>query len=107
MIESDSQVLVQMVLGKAEIPWKLRRVLGEIWELLGALPFQFKHVYRESNVVADFLASFAVHTGRCHEFFANDFLPVAGRLLLQRDQGMLPTTRKKRVIVFDKRNGAG
>ncbi|CAK9135241.1 unnamed protein product [Ilex paraguariensis] len=71
-----------MVLRLAEMPWGMRDVMEQIWIVLDKLHFQIRHIYREANVIADFLASFAVQTGRCHEFSENDVLPFDGRLLL-------------------------
>ena len=35
-IESDSQILVQMVLKKAAIPWKLQKKMEQIWGILNS-----------------------------------------------------------------------
>ncbi|CAK9160554.1 unnamed protein product, partial [Ilex paraguariensis] len=40
LIESDSQTLVQMVLGQAEVPWRLQIVMEKIRCLFGILQVQ-------------------------------------------------------------------
>ena len=99
LIESDSQVLVQMVLRKVMVPWRLQIFLEQIWQLLDSLQYQMRHIYREANGVADFLASFAVQSEAYIEFSAQGTLPLSGRLLLQQDQSGLPTARRKRVVI--------
>ncbi|CAK9149479.1 unnamed protein product [Ilex paraguariensis] len=39
-------------------PWRPQGDMEQIWELLGRLKYQLRHLYREANVIADFLASF-------------------------------------------------
>ena len=85
LIESDSQILVQMVLKKVKVPWRLKNIMDQIWQMLGRLSFQLKHVYREANGIADFLASFVVQTGVSTDFSINRVLPAAGRVLLLQD----------------------
>ncbi|CAK9154729.1 unnamed protein product [Ilex paraguariensis] len=48
----------------------------QIWKLLGRLQYQLRH----TNVIADFLASFAVQTDTDTDFSANGILPLSGRL---------------------------
>ncbi|CAK9161171.1 unnamed protein product [Ilex paraguariensis] len=86
LVESDSQTLVQMVKGLAAIPWKLQDLLKRIKLLFGMMNLQISHIYRETNGLADFLASFTVHSKTCTEFSGSNVLPVAGRLIQQQDQ---------------------
>ncbi|CAK9170156.1 unnamed protein product [Ilex paraguariensis] len=39
MIESDSQILVQMVLGKVGVPWRIKGILEQIWQELKKMQF--------------------------------------------------------------------
>ncbi|CAK9187489.1 unnamed protein product, partial [Ilex paraguariensis] len=39
LLESVSKVLVQMILGQAEVPWRVKSILEKIWNLLHGLPF--------------------------------------------------------------------
>ncbi|CAK9141098.1 unnamed protein product, partial [Ilex paraguariensis] len=98
LVESDSQILVQMVKGLAAIPWKLQDLLKRIKLLFGMMNLQISHIYREANGLADFLASFAVHSKTYTEFSGSNVLPVAGRLILQQDQTGLPNVRLKRIL---------
>ncbi|CAK9157966.1 unnamed protein product [Ilex paraguariensis] len=81
----------------------LRNVQGHVVlaaAIFYGINFKFRHVYREANKVADFLASYVVNSGSCSEFSEREVLPLAGRLLLQQDQGMMPIARLKRVLVY-------
>ncbi|CAK9186402.1 unnamed protein product [Ilex paraguariensis] len=95
-----------MLLQRSEARDISQPISSQQFKLLGVMQFQFKHVYRESNAVADYLTSFVVHTGSCHEFSEGDCLPAVGRLLLQRDKSRLPTARLKKIVLFDRRSGA-
>ncbi|CAK9142201.1 unnamed protein product [Ilex paraguariensis] len=106
IVESDSLTLVQMVNGLAAVPWKLQYLLERIKFLIGMLNLQIHHIYRETNGLADFLASFAVHNRRVTEFSDGIGLPKAGRIILQQDQSGLPTVRLKR-MVYEQRQGIG
>ncbi|CAK9176631.1 unnamed protein product [Ilex paraguariensis] len=67
---------------------------------------QISHIYREANGLADFLASFAVHSKKCTEFSGSNVLPVAGRLIQQQDQTGLPNVKLKRLLC-SQRQGIG
>ncbi|CAK9185380.1 unnamed protein product [Ilex paraguariensis] len=64
-----------MVLGQAEVPWRLQTVLEKIKCLFGTL-----------------------QTKRNIDFSVSGVLPLAGRLLLQKDQSLLPTAIMKKVV---------
>ncbi|CAK9188162.1 unnamed protein product [Ilex paraguariensis] len=98
MVETDSYTLVQMVRGLAAVPWKMQYLLERIKLLFKFLNLQIKHIYREANGLADFLASFAVKSEQCTEFSANNILPSIGRVIMQQDLYGFPSARLKRLI---------
>ncbi|CAK9144447.1 unnamed protein product, partial [Ilex paraguariensis] len=98
-VESDFQILVMMIKGKAEIPWKCRMLVNRICDLLGKVNVGITHIYREANGVTDFLLSLAVKT-RCCNVFTLTGLLVEGKLLLLQDQIGLPIIRKKNSIIL-------
>ncbi|CAK9149576.1 unnamed protein product [Ilex paraguariensis] len=98
MVETDSYTLVQMVRGLAAVPWKMQYLLERIKLLFKFLNLQIKHIYREANGLADFLASFAVKSEQSTEFSANNILPSIGRVIMQQDLYGFPSTRLKRLI---------
>ncbi|CAK9176633.1 unnamed protein product, partial [Ilex paraguariensis] len=100
LVESDSQILVHMVKGLAAIPWQLQDLLKRIKLLFGMMNLQISHIYREANGLADFLASFAVHSKTYTEFSGSNVLPVAGRLILQQDQTGLPSKKVVKQILY-------
>lgn len=57
LIESDSTVAVGWVMSKANRPWRLSNELNHIDFLIQEVNcVEVRHIYRESNVKADFLA---------------------------------------------------
>ncbi|CAK9141888.1 unnamed protein product [Ilex paraguariensis] len=48
LFESDSHVLVHMVTGKTEVPWRLQRILEETWSLLKGRQYQMSHCIQGS-----------------------------------------------------------
>ncbi|CAK9181547.1 unnamed protein product [Ilex paraguariensis] len=101
LIESDSQILVMMVHGKAATPWKCRRVLRRICEILGSLDARMSHIYCEANGVADFLALYAVQSRRSTDFSMRS-LTTEGKLLLIHDQTGWPVVLDKPASVRTK-----
>ena len=79
----------------------------QILYVLGKLKFKVRHVYREANIIADFLASFAVQSGRSFDFSENGILPTAGRLLLHQDQSGRSSVRLIKRVVCEQRHGVG
>ncbi|CAK9134351.1 unnamed protein product [Ilex paraguariensis] len=80
LIESDSQVLVGMVLGKVKVPWKCKQFIDDICGILHRFNIKVSHIFREANGLADFLASYAVNEACCFEFLGTDSLPIAGKM---------------------------
>ncbi|CAK9151980.1 unnamed protein product, partial [Ilex paraguariensis] len=74
-----------MVRGLVTVPWKMQYLLERIKLLFTFLNLQIKHIYREANGLADFLASFAVKSEQYTVFSANTTLPSIGRLIMQQD----------------------
>ncbi|CAK9137456.1 unnamed protein product [Ilex paraguariensis] len=68
-----------MVMEKAEVPWRFQRRHGVC---LRECSIRLVIVFREANVVADFLASYAVRTGCFTDFSVNGILPLDGSVLL-------------------------
>ncbi|XP_071900858.1 uncharacterized protein [Coffea arabica] len=57
IMESDSNVLVHLVVSKVLSKWPLYNVLREIRHYLSRMEATLLHVFREANAVADTLAS--------------------------------------------------
>ena len=100
LIESDSLVLVQSVMGTFGCAWTCWKILCQIREKIGRMEFQLRHVFREANSVADSLANQAVVDG-----FSTDFSVIAltsrVKMALLQDQRRIPVARMRRMIVFD------
>lgn len=57
-VECDSAPLIQMSLGKASVPWKLKVIFKKIARYKFRTK-EFLHCYRQANTVADALANLA------------------------------------------------
>ena len=57
VVESDSQVLVELVHSKALAKWPFCNTLREIQHFLNKLSGSLSHLYRKANAVTDTLAS--------------------------------------------------
>lgn len=65
-VEVDSQILVQVLNRKVEVPWGVLYEVREIWRLLDTIVAQIMHTYRENNQAAGFLANWSckrMHSG--------------------------------------------
>ncbi|XP_042964742.1 uncharacterized protein LOC122298965 [Carya illinoinensis] len=91
-IEVDSQLLVRWCTkGECNI-WYLEDFWEELWGLLGSMEFRMQHVFREGNVVVDFLAKRGAG-GLNRDWSVNDSLPDQLRGLLRMDRIGLPYLR--------------
>ncbi|XP_031112253.1 uncharacterized protein LOC116016235 [Ipomoea triloba] len=76
LIEVDSSVLVHLILNhEAPIPWKIRQSIFTIRKLLSSWSSSIAHSYRETNKVADSLASFGCNLLSPSVFFTPISLP--------------------------------
>lgn len=69
IVECDSASLINMVCGKASIPWKLKVVLKKIERYKFRIK-DYSHCYRQANCVADALANFA-HSSQKFQMFSS------------------------------------
>lgn len=81
-IECDSQVVVEAVSKRRNVPWKVRDLWLDILDSLRRITWTISHVFREGNCVADCLASIS---GADQVFFFASELPRPVRLALQSD----------------------
>ncbi|XP_031098321.1 uncharacterized protein LOC116002347 [Ipomoea triloba] len=76
LIQVDSSVLVHIILNhEAPIPWKIRQSIFTIRHLLSSWSSSIAHSYRETNKVADSLASFGCNLLSPSVFFTPISLP--------------------------------
>lgn len=69
--ESDSKLLVECVNGRYATPWRISKEVEELKEVMVHSKLTVKHCYRESNQVADKLASLShilTHAQVFHDF---------------------------------------
>lgn len=57
IIESDSQVIIDMINNKMKIPWQMQQIISNIINSSKNLNCSFVHIYREGNMAADCLAN--------------------------------------------------
>ncbi|CAL9014261.1 unnamed protein product [Prunus brigantina] len=57
VIEGDSKLVIDSILGKANPPWCIQQIIQDIWALSSsAASIRFQHVFREANFTADAVA---------------------------------------------------
>ncbi|CAK9133845.1 unnamed protein product [Ilex paraguariensis] len=86
IIESDSQVLLDMLSGKIKVPWRLRELTNQISRRLSALSCTLVHTYREGNMVADYLARKGVVDKTEFRTASPNSIPAQARTLILQDQ---------------------
>ncbi|XP_070055486.1 uncharacterized protein [Nicotiana tomentosiformis] len=57
IMESDSQLMVNLINNKMKAPWQIKDIIDQIIELFSRGNFIFVHTYREGNVVAHYLVN--------------------------------------------------
>ncbi|XP_071902759.1 uncharacterized protein [Coffea arabica] len=96
-VQSDSLILVGILQNRLQCPWKIRREIRQIWQLVKD-PDRFSHCYREANKVADALSNVGVlhpeHQIKFYEAFSS--FPTMARGALRLDRLGMPSIRKSR-----------
>ena len=95
IIETDSQILMNMVKDQFKCSWKYWPLIYQLHQLLHALKFEINHIYREANSVADFLANQGVEDRADKEYVSASMLSAEGRNLLLQDQLQLRSLHRK------------
>ena len=96
-VRCDSQILADMLNGKASIPWKISPVLKKITRYKGSVA-GIKHCYREANSVADALAKEA-YSHRSHRVYITEFqVPPNIWALISLDRTNVCNLRFSRII---------
>lgn len=94
IVETDSKLAVQLIFKPYHLwHWKLVTILLKIVHLCKDRHVKFKHVFRESNQVADFLAASALKD-RDSKFYNLGELPIKARQLAYNDKNGLTYLRK-------------
>ncbi|XP_038686642.1 uncharacterized protein LOC119986160 [Tripterygium wilfordii] len=93
LVESDSLIVINILSESMSCPWNLIYLKRAIAKNCMSLDINFKHVYRELNGVADFVASKASNSkvSTVYDNFCN--LPPTVKGLLQMDRLGIPAFR--------------
>jgi len=58
-VEGDNQVVLNAIQGRITSPWKISTLIEDIKNLsAGCEDISFKHIYREANMAADWVAKY-------------------------------------------------
>ncbi|XP_071928018.1 uncharacterized protein [Coffea arabica] len=98
-VQSDSLVLIGIIQRRTQCPWKIRRYVNQIWQLLDDPP-RFTHCYREANTVADALSNVGIsHPDKQIEVYDTfSKFPRLARGAIRLDRIGIPSIRKMRIM---------
>ena len=59
LVEGDNRTVIHAILGSSGVPWRIAYLIQDIlmWQQAG-VHLTFKHIYREANRAADWIANF-------------------------------------------------
>ncbi|KAK6791865.1 hypothetical protein RDI58_010946 [Solanum bulbocastanum] len=95
VIETDSMSLMKMILKTWRIPWEIAEILKYIIREVQQQEVTIKHIYREGNQMADYLANFAIGQTTIQEYVNFAELPTIGKHIINIDKAQIPTIRIK------------
>lgn len=98
LAETDSKLLVDCLNGNKCVPWRISDEINEFRSLREQTVFNLNHCFRESNQVADKLASLSHDSLQNQPFHNFDELPRQVRGIMNMDKWSLPAFR-----IVDKR----
>lgn len=86
IVETDSMVMENVMERRWQRPWETINTMKEIWRIMGERNVIVKHIFREGNKLADFLANLALEKG---DYAATNFLEIEtwGRKLIRERSG--------------------
>ncbi|CAK9143469.1 unnamed protein product [Ilex paraguariensis] len=94
LIESDSQILVDMVNHTFEPPWRCKTLLNKILAILGRLDFRIQHTYKEGNSVPNSFVNKGILDRVTTTYSSSNTIPTHIRLLIQQEQRQIRSIRK-------------
>ncbi|WMV39129.1 hypothetical protein MTR67_032514 [Solanum verrucosum] len=95
-VETDSLLLLNSILNLWSTPWRMRKTVEEIRELILRHNIQINHCYREANRVADKLVSYSHLTNTTIVITDTSSLPAHVKGLLNLDKWQFPSFRIKK-----------
>ncbi|XP_019225001.1 PREDICTED: uncharacterized protein LOC109206620 [Nicotiana attenuata] len=82
ILETDSLVMKKVIEKEWDTPWTISQEVRRIKEIMDNFNVIIQHVFREGNVVADFIANIVFSFAGTSEFHSFSELPSAGRSVL-------------------------
>ena len=87
-VEGDNQIVLKAVQKLIPAPWQIAPILEDIWNLLSNCErISFKHIYREGNMAADWMAKHGCSI-RCHSLSTFFYPPSRDFLFLLVDDNL-------------------
>lgn len=86
MIETDTTSLKKMILRTWRITWEIAEILEDIIREVKQQQVTIRHIYREGNQMADYLANLAINQAEVHEYESFVELPTAGKCIINIDK---------------------
>ena len=81
LVEGDSKLVVNCVLGSVNPPWRLLHIIHDIRMIADSFEsFSISHIFREANFVADSLAQLGQSSPSCLEWSDGFPRPILDRI---------------------------
>ncbi|KAK6791791.1 hypothetical protein RDI58_010872 [Solanum bulbocastanum] len=93
LIETDSLSLKNIIQMTQRIPWEIGEIMEDIMKEMRTQKAKIKHISREGNPIADYLANLAINQTDIQEF--NEFaeLPIADKHIINLDKTQISSIR--------------
>lgn len=92
-LETDSKGLRNMILRIWRIPWELVERIEDIQNMMEQMNVQIIHIFREANLLADYITNLAINIAEKVQLQHFSQLPSMGRRLINMDKQQIPNIR--------------
>lgn len=92
-IETDSLVVKNIIKEAWKIPWQIAENIEETKEIMRRLNMIIQHIYREGNVLADYLANITFEDQEVRHFNRFQNFPTMGKRIINTDKAQIQAIR--------------
>ncbi|WMV39050.1 hypothetical protein MTR67_032435 [Solanum verrucosum] len=100
IVETDSLSFKKIIQKAWRVPWEIAEKVKEIKKIMEKIRANIKHIFREGNSLADYLANIVIESQVEHHYSCFQELPLKERRILNSDKAQIPTLRiRTRAII--------